>query len=577
MPPPLPLTAAPTPDLDWSRQDTPVATGFDDIYFSTDGGIEETQTVFLKGCDLPTRWENGEDHTIGELGFGSGLNLLVAWQAFEAILKADQHLDFISIEKFPFTTDMLRRALSHWPDLKPFSDRLITLWPGPVKGVHRLNLSPQVSLTLYIDDVGPALDQMSQPVDSWFLDGFSPAKNPAMWSPEIMQKLARLSHSETRLATFTVAGDVRRALTEARFDVEKVEGFGRKRHRLEARFPNGPSKPNPTRLTPLIIGGGIGGASLVKAFAARGHNAKLIHDDPQMQRAASGNPAAMIKPRLDLQDRPESRFFLAAYLHALRAYEDGGKILSRGILQFAKDEKEQARFEKILSQAPLPTDHMQAHAKGLNFPKALVIDPVKTVTAWREPAETMTAQVTKLTQIDGMWHALGADGQSLDQSKLMIVASGAGVKTIELEDQGTLADILALRFSRGQLTWANGPLEQATAYGGYAVNIDGDILLGATHDRLDGRDPYALRNEDDAHNLTMAKAFLGDGFKLSERKGRASLRVTTANTLPKVVEVAPRLWVMTGLGSRGFVFAPLRAEQIAAHLCGQPVAVAQEV
>ena len=176
MPPPLPLTAAPTPDLDWSRQDTPVATGFDDIYFSTDGGTEETQTVFLKGCNLPDRWEGGDNHIIGELGFGSGLNLLVAWQAFEAAAHPQQRLDFISIEKFPFTTQMLHRALSHWPNISRFSDRLIKVWPGPVKGVHRLKLSDRVSLTLYIDDVEPALDQMNASVDSWFLDGFSPAK-----------------------------------------------------------------------------------------------------------------------------------------------------------------------------------------------------------------------------------------------------------------------------------------------------------------------------------------------------------------------------------------------------------------
>ena len=577
MPPPHPLTAAPTPTLDWSRTDTPVATDFGDIYFSTDGGTDETRTVFLKGCDLPERWETGQDHTIGELGFGSGLNLLVAWQAFEQKAQATQQLDFISIEKFPFTTDMLRKALAHWPDLSKYADRLIALWPGPVKGVHRLNLTSRVRLTLYIDDVEPALEQIHHPVDSWFLDGFSPAKNPDMWSLGVMQKIAKLSHSETHLSTFTVAGDVRRALSEAGFAVEKVTGFGRKRHRLEAKFTGGTRKLNPRNVSPLIIGGGIGGVSLARALKRGGQTPRLIHDDPNMQRAASGNPAAFVKPRLDLQDRPESRFFLTAYLHALRAYEDEGIILSRGITQIAKDEKEQARFDKMLTHAPLPQAHMCPFTRGLSFPKALVINPVETVRTWREYAEVSTAQVAKLVQKDGMWHALGTDGDTLERSEIMIIASGAGVKTIELDGQGTLADILALRFTRGQLTWASGTLERATAYGGYALPLEGEVLLGATHDRLDDLPPYETREEDDQKNLVNAQTYLDAVLDLSKKPSRASLRVTTANTLPMVVELAHNLWVMTGLGSRGFVFAPLLADQLTAHLSSRPNAIAQKV
>ena len=530
---------------------------------------------------MPERWADGQNHTIGELGFGSGLNLLVAWKAFELSAQTGQQLDFISIEKFPFTTDMLRQALAHWPDLASYAERLITLWPGPVKGVHRLNLTPNLRLTLYIDEVATALDQMSTPIDSWFLDGFSPAKNPDMWSPEIMKKLARLSHSETRLATFTVAGDVRRALSEAGFDVEKVTGFGRKRHRLEAHFTGAIPKTKPQHISPLIIGGGIGGASLVKAFNYYGSKPRLIHDDPDMARAASGNPAALVKPRLDLQDRPESRFFLAAYLHALRSYGDAGKIISKGITQIAKDDKEQVRFEKMLNHAALSTEHMCAHPQGLSFPTALVIDPVETVTAWRETAEVTTAQVTHITQKDGQWHAHNINGEMIEHAEIMIIASGAGVKTITLETQdkepNTLADILALRFSRGQLTWAKGDLESAVAYGGYALPLEEDILLGATHDRLDGSDPYEVRPEDDVKNLSGADKYLDQIMTHSGKPSRASIRVTTTDTLPRLIELAPNLWVMTGLGSRGFVFAPLLAEHLAAHLCGQPAAVTQSL
>ncbi len=578
MPPPLPLTAAPTARLDWSRGAVPVAKGFDDIYFSVDGGLEETRFVFLQGCSLPQRWANGQDHHIGELGFGSGLNFLTVWHDFEACAKPEQKLDFTSIEKFPFTRNMLQKALSHWPQFGDKAARLTALWPGPVKGVHRLHLTENVTLTLYIDDIQPALSDMSAPIDSWFLDGFSPSKNPDMWSAGVMKRLAELSHNQTHLATFTAAGDVRRALGDAGFNVQKKDGFGRKRHRLIATYIGGPKPPTRPDIAPLIIGGGIAGASLCRAAKQFGLTAKLIHNDPAMDRAASGNPAALIKPRLDLQDREESRFFLASYLYALRAYEHSHEhheqadiILSRGITQIAKDPAELARFEKLTAQAPLPLTHLAAHPKGLYFPSALTINPRPLISLWTTATPSRTANITHMAKTGDNWTAHDKDGQIIAASKTMIIASGAGVRDIHLPSGESIAAALSLRFSRGQLTWAKEagktPLNQAIAYGGYAIPLGQDILLGATHNRLDARDDYALRPEDDAHNLGQARHYLETELTAAPQKSRASLRVTTVNSLPQVIEIKPGLWVMTGLGSRGFVFAPLLANNLTAYLC----------
>lgn len=573
MPPPLPLTAAPTPQLNWSRGAVPASQDFDDIYFSTDGGLEESQTVFLKGCGLPERWQDGQDHVIGELGFGSGLNFLTAWQVFEQSAAPHQNLYFISVEKFPFTADMLEKALAHWPQLADKSSRLIAQWPGPVKGLHRLHLTPRVTLTLYIEDVETALNSMSGLIDSWFLDGFSPQKNQAMWSAGIMKALAARSHNQTRLATFTVAGDVRRALIEAGFDVTKQAGFGRKRHRLEVHFTSGPVKPTRPHAAPIIIGGGIAGASLCRAAHLSGLAPTLIHDDPDMTRAASGNPAALVKPRLDLQDRPESRFFLASYLYALRAYEDAHKhspiIHARGIMQIAKTPSEMARFKKITAQAPLPPAHLQPHDKGLNFPNALSINPKAVTAQWTQGTNPNIAAIKKISQSKGQWQAHDHQGHIIAASEIMIIASGVGVRDIYLPSGDTIAAHLSLRFSRGQLTWAedkSGDVIMPTAYGGYALPLRGDVLLGATHDRLDERDDYALRPEDDQHNIALAHNYLNPSIKRVNKDGRVSLRVTTANTLPLIAEIGPGLWVMTGLGSRGFVFAPLLADHLISRI-----------
>lgn len=540
MPSPQPLTPTPPAQLDWSRPETPVASDFGDIYFSTDGGVEETRTVFLKGCGLPERWKDQSLFTIGELGFGSGLNFLATWQLWLDTAAPDQRLHFVSVEKFPFDTAQLRQALSAWPELSQLSEKLIAAWPGRVKGVHRLNFG-SISLTLIHDDVATAFEAASGLfANAWFLDGFSPAKNEAMWSPEVLKRVGQLCAADARLASFTVAGSVRKALTEAGFEVSREAGFGRKRHRLEAKFgqTDKPAQPKPEKV--LIIGAGIAGRSLARSLSQRHLKFDLI--DNRHHPAASGNPAALVKPRLDLQDRPESRFFLSAYLHALREYETEA-ILARGVRQMPKSEQEGLRFEKLAKQNPLGAGHLRWTGSALEMDSALVIDPRKVFADCEireEDAETALKR---------------------DEYSHVLFAAGYGVRD--------LLPSLEMRFSRGQLTWAQGQLERPVAYGGYALSYEGEILVGATHDRLGEDDPFALRPEDDAHNLRAYEDMTGAILNPSTRPSRASVRVTSRDTLPVIARLDDSRWALTGLGSRGFTFAPLLAEALVAEMCGE--------
>ncbi|MEP3889707.1 MAG: tRNA (5-methylaminomethyl-2-thiouridine)(34)-methyltransferase MnmD [Hellea sp.] len=545
MPAPMPLTQCDPPTLDWSRPGTPAATNFGDIYFSTDGGLAETQTVFLKGCGLPEAWQKRSRFVIGELGFGSGLNFLAAWQLWDSRKPEGGRLHFISVEKYPFDAQQLTQALSAWSELDNYSAQLIDQWPGRVKGFHRLHFG-DVTLTLIHDDIALALDDLDAKVDAWFLDGFSPAKNPDMWSAEIMRKLAVLSAPAARVATFTVAGHVREALTAAGFTVEKKTGFGRKRHRLEAVYPGEPELEAPIP-KPTIIGSGIAGASLVRAFARRGIRPTIVHDPEHP--AASHNAAALVMPRWDLQDRPESRFFLASYLYALQAYKP--HTLMKGIRHIPKSEAESLRFKKLMTQAPLPPEHFKydEDTDQLVLDCALVIEPKSALSGWL--ADTpLSSGVSK------------ANG-------LTLLAAGYGVKTL----LKTLD--ISLRFSRGQLTWAEGTIKAPLIYGGYALPLKDGLLLGATHHALDGSDPFELKAEDDIENLGGLEKFGGIKVVQSDRKSRASVRVTTVDTLPKIGKISADQWLFTGLGSRGFVFAPLLAEAIVSKICGDPLPISK--
>ena len=547
MPAPKPLTQCDPPQLDWSRPGTPAATDFGDIYFSVDGGLAETEAVFLKACGLPEGWQNRRRFIIGELGFGSGLNFLAAWRLWEETKPKNGRFHFVSIEKFPFDAEQLTQALSAWPELEKYSAELIAAWPGRVKGFHRLHFG-DVTLTLIHDDIANALDELDTKIDAWFLDGFSPAKNPDMWSSEIMIKLAKVSAPGARLGTFTVAGAVRQALSDAGFIAEKKEGFSRKRHRLEARFPGTIEEDIPMPI-PSIIGAGIAGASLVKAFKRRGITPHVIHDPEHI--AASHNAAALIKPRLDLQDRPESRFFLGSYLYALNAYED--QVLVEGVKHIPKSDTEIERFKKLNIQAPLPPEHFKFdEAKNrLSLGRSLVIEPKSILDDWLKSVSLSEAIPPK--------------------NELTILAAGFGLKAL-LKTRN-----IPLRYSRGQLTWAKAGLGHPITYGGYALPLKDGLLLGATHQRLDNADPFALNAEDDAENLDGFETFTGLKAVQSDRPSRASVRVTTADTLPLIDEIDDKLWLLTGLGSRGFVFAPLLAEAIVSKICGEPLPISKKV
>ena len=200
---------------------------FDDPYFSTSGGLEETAHVFLQGNDLPARFSPG--FHIAELGFGTGLNLLAAWQAWrESGISTPLH--FTSFEAYPLALPDMRRALAQWPELAPLADILLKNHPFQA----RLKL-PDLVFTLIIGDARTTLPRWQGRADAWFLDGFSPSKNPEMWGDDLLDQVGQHSAPNASFATYTAAGFVRRAL-EPRFNVRRVSGFGRKRHMSVGRL-----------------------------------------------------------------------------------------------------------------------------------------------------------------------------------------------------------------------------------------------------------------------------------------------------------------------------------------------------
>jgi len=561
--PPVELIPA---DLEWTPDGAPRSLRFDDIYFSKDGGLDETRAVFLQGCGLPQAWRGRRRFTVAETGFGTGLNILALLQLWRAHRPDGARLQIFSAEAYPLTRPEAARALAAWPELADLAETLIARWPRRAPGFHRVDW-PELGATLdlAVGDVLWALEDWDGRADAWFLDGFSPAKNPLMWRQQVLAAIAARSAPDAVLGTFTVAGAVRRGLEAAGFSAEKRPGHGNKRERLEARLP-GPPATDPPAPTVAIVGAGIAGAALARAFRAQGLTPVLVRDPDAA--AASGNPAALVAPALDAGGGPRARFYAQAFARAVDAYRSVGPaaVIGQGVEQLAWTERDGGRFDTVLAAGLFEDGALTRTPAGLMIAEGLWIRPDAVIDAWLEGCPVIDARVQALTGADGGWTLLDGEGRPIVRAEVVCLAVGA---------DPALVEGLTIEFTpvRGQVSWAQGlTLDRARAWGGYAAPMDGGVLFGATHDR--GRRDSNLSAEDHARNLaTLAQALPGLAALAADLPlgGRAAVRATTFDRMPAAGPAGPPgLYILGGLGSRGFTTAPLLAEHIAAAVLGAP-------
>ena len=225
-------------NINWINNQ-PYSIDFNDVYFSTEDGLQETEYVFIEHNQLKQRFvQPGLNYfTIIETGFGTGLNFLAVCAQWLALAPANAKLHYASIEKYPLKLADLRRVMQTLPQFHFVSSELISKYSGLEAGLNRFNLtSNRIQLDLWIGDIAMQLPQINNMADAWLLDGFAPAKNADMWSGEVFEHIARLSRINTTFATFTSAGAVRRGLGDVGFKVQKHTGFGKKREMLSGTF-----------------------------------------------------------------------------------------------------------------------------------------------------------------------------------------------------------------------------------------------------------------------------------------------------------------------------------------------------
>lgn len=579
--------------IDWDEQGNPHSRTFSDVYFSTESGLEETRHVFLVQNDLRRRFtELPEDGRliIGETGFGTGLNFLCAWQLFEECARPGTRLQFVSFEKYPLSRDDLQRALALWPELAAFADTLLDQYVAVHEGFQRMVFDQgRVTLTLLIGDALDMLPQLDGQIDAWFLDGFAPAKNPEMWTPELFAELARLSTTATTIGTFTSTGWVRRALNAAGFKMKRVPGIGHKWEVLRGTFiawPEGAvpvpaAKPwfaRPPALhnerKALVIGAGLAGCATAESLANRGWQVSLLERHAAPAHEASGNPQGVLYLKLSAHGTALSQLILSGFGHTRRLLERlqrGVDWDGCGVLQLTFDDKEAKRQAQLAEAFPESLLHLldqsAAEARsGIRLASGGLFYPEG---GWVHPPALCDRQAThpnirliahhealELRQVGGQWQAWDNE-RLIDSAPVVVLAGAADIKQFPQS-----AD-LPLKRIRGQITRlpetaASTTLSTVVCAEGYAAPARlGEHTLGASFDfnSVDLTPNLA----DHLGNLQMLEEISHDLVERLEAadlppehlQGRAAFRCTSPDYLPIVGPLADREAFMEAFAALG--------------------------
>lgn len=602
-----------TAQIEW-REGVAFAPAFDDFYFSKKNGLEESDYIFVQHNDLPERFaqhilaapeaEVCANHSwffakksvfrIAETGFGSGLNFLLTVQLWHKIFQQNLsnptlyrpvQLHFVSVEKHPMSAQDVRAVLENYPGMASWAQKLLEVYPPLLPGWHDIYLlDGLVRLTLWFGDaqLGFAECDSHSKVDAWFLDGFSPSKNPDMWQPKLYQHIARLSHSTTTFATFTAAGHVRRGLESIGFAIEKDEGYGKKREmcfgKMQHLRPNASKAPwferkssqkLESKKNAIIVGAGLSGATTAYALAQAGWKVKVLERHAQPAQEASGNLAGTLHPLVTVDWNLRSQFYQLGYAATVRwlvpwlaANSVAGNL--QGMLQLAATDTALKRLQEAIWRIPLPEFYAQWLDKkaasdklgvatdypAMFYPSSGWVYPhsvIETCLAHPNIELLCECEVTAFERLSNGWQVDTSLGEM--QAEHLVFATGSLAKEVHAKLG------LPIRPVKGQVTHlAEEAVITALSYpvthkGYSSPTASGTWVTGATFEAPDLSTDVSTAGH--THNINTMQEAMPEWLSVevtqvenhSAISGRIAFRPTTPDHLPIIGAVPDWNWV----------------------------------
>ncbi|MCP8689383.1 bifunctional tRNA (5-methylaminomethyl-2-thiouridine)(34)-methyltransferase MnmD/FAD-dependent 5-carboxymethylaminomethyl-2-thiouridine(34) oxidoreductase MnmC [Marinobacterium sedimentorum] len=568
--------------IDW-HQHRAQSARFGEAYFNSDTGPADARHRFVDGNRLGARFAalTQPHFSIAEAGFGSGLNFLVTRQLWLQQAPSKARLNYIALEQYPLKLQDLARCLGHWPEFA--SAQLTAQYPPLLEGFHRLEFdNGRISLTLIFADATQGLSALEGPVDAWFLDGFSPATNPDLWSAALLQQVARLSHSGTTLAAAHTDSCVHEGLAAVGFEIRQAAGLDTTGRTLTGIysghlasdtppvctssspwFDRPKARPRPESV--LILGAGLAGCCAAYALARRGIPVRLLERSGQVASGGSGNRQGALYAKLPV--RPTKQGLLHSTgldysRHLLQELSAQGLLSEHswqacGLLQLAQSDKEAKRQEQLLESGAYPATLVHGVSatqastlagsstphSGLFFPGAGWVSPVDLCQALlRHPLISLSTDVTvkalEYQQDSQRWQAQSDSGEHFLAAAVIVATAGAAKALSPLAQ-------LPLKSIRGQVSEAPAPaaepaLGTVVCGDGYiAPAMNGTYCFGATFDLHDS--DTDVRAQDHQSNLaTLCKTLPALGAALAQQplQGRVAFRCSTPDYLP-IVGPAP--------------------------------------
>ena len=645
--------------------------------------------VFIAGNHLHSRFQTAnyqQSHRhkhhfiIAETGFGTGLNFLLTVKLWlESPISEHKQLHFISVEQYPITPKELIKAHALWPELADLSSILRQHYPETLRGMHyrdidfntvsttkNKNLKPPIKLTLLFNEAQLGFSECfhtrhpletalpSEGVDAWFLDGFAPSKNPDMWKDSLFALIARLSFRShdtnyTTMATFTAAGFVKRGLKQVGFDIKKRKGFGRKRDMLIGNFLGIPQqyrhlqtttrklglndfwpiyRPHKTLSntnTVAIIGAGISGMSTAFSLAKAGFKVSVYDSGKDAMQEASGNPQAVLFPKLSPHKTALSEFNLLSLNYAVAHYSQINRqqpiFTQCGLLQCeANESAEQLKalarcfpqaMQYLTASEASTLSNTRLDSPAVFYPELGFVNtqPLKAFLLKQHGIQFYPQHTVSALQKKGEKWALDFKEHLSTQADFVVICNAFAAKYLLPSHNMPLNNI------RGQITqFTHNINDQLTAdipsistticHKGYinppaTIGNNRQYSFGATFDLANTSTTQDKRS--DEYNIQQLTKYLPDFTALEKEhtntalswQARVNFRCTTNDYMPVVGPVINEsiaspafdiyaknaqahiperlnchegLFINTAYGSRGFTTAPICAAVITAYL-----------